>query len=194
MQEGDGTNLIWYSCKLSLGSNLGKYSSNKRMEGKWPSWFVLSLSLANGVTALNILWERNKRPSHMPAWPAFGPASPLTGCRLCPQAGQVTSLYSPCHGRRQDPGWTTALLLDFVPPSPTLFKNGPLVKSCLDFISLRKNSSLFMDFNCYGDLMRIRGDFMQTVYIFHSFAYDFCNITLYDSKSITAFICWDIFL
>lgn len=30
------------------------------MKGKWPFWFVLSLSLANGVTALSILRGRNE--------------------------------------------------------------------------------------------------------------------------------------
>lgn len=123
-----------------------------RKEYKWPSWFLLSLSLAKWVTALSILQGGNERPSHMPAWPAFGPASLSAGCSLCPQAGRVTSLNSPHHGRRQDPDQTTALLLALFTPSPVLFKDRPSLKRFLTFFfpPPGKIQSLSTDFSCHG--------------------------------------------
>lgn len=56
IKGGDGSDLIWHCCQFTLGSNLGKYASKKRMVDKQPSWFLLSLSLAHTVTAPSILW------------------------------------------------------------------------------------------------------------------------------------------
>lgn len=55
IKGGDGSDLIWHCCQFTLGSNLGKYASKKRMVDKRPSWVLLSLSLANTVTAPSIL-------------------------------------------------------------------------------------------------------------------------------------------
>lgn len=134
---------------------------------KWPSWLLSSLSLAKWGTALSILQGGNEGLSHMPAWPAFGPASPSAGCSLCPQAGRVTSPNSPHHGRRQDPNPTTALLLALFTPSPMLFEDRPSLKRFLVwlfffFFFLWRNK-VYLWILIAMELLWVRGDYADNL-------------------------------